>query len=229
MPSCRWPRPFLLSSLGPACLPAGRIALDLSVSLATCRHADGRGHALSHLLNLPACLPAGSPFSTSNISFSFADMPSCRWPRPFLLSSVGTACLPAGRIAFFNATFLFSRIPCSPLLCLAGMPDAGLLPLSPLYLIRRRHAGMPDVVVMPSVSRPAPACRHAGRGSHAFIISSGVGFMLSVSRPAPICRHAGHGCHPSVCGPAPACRHAGRGSRALCISSGAGMPACQTW
>ena len=124
----------------------------------------------------PSCLlPAGSPFSTSNISFSFADMPSCRWPRPFLLSSVGTACLPAGRIAFFNATFLFSRIPCSPLLCLAGMPDAGLLPLSPLYLIRRRHAGMPDVVVMPSVSRPAPACRHAGRGSHALFISSGAG------------------------------------------------------
>ena len=123
MPSCRWPRPFLLSSLGPACLPAGRIALDLSFSLPTCRHADGRGHALSHLLNLPACLPAGSPFSTSNISFSFADMPSCRWPRPFLLSSVGTACLPAGLIAFFNATFLFSRIPYSPLLCLAGMLD----------------------------------------------------------------------------------------------------------
>ena len=140
------------------CLPACRPDCLRSVSLATCRHADGRGHALSHLLNLPACLPAGSPFSTSNISFSFADMPSCRWPRPFLLSSVGTACLPAGRIAFFNATFLFSRIPCSPLLCLAGMPDAGLLPLSPLYLIRRRHAGMPDVGVMPSVSRPAPAC-----------------------------------------------------------------------
>ena len=64
MPSCRWLRPCLLLSSGPACLPACRIAfstLDISFSLPICRHADGRGHFFSHLLDLPACLPAGLP------------------------------------------------------------------------------------------------------------------------------------------------------------------------
>ena len=203
MPCCRWPRPYLLSSPGPACLPAGRIGLDISFpfptcrhangrgyalshllnlpaclpagspfstlnisfSLPTCRHADGRGHVFSHLLDLPACLPAGSPFSTSNISFSFADMPSCRWPQLFLLSSVGTACLPACR------------------------PDR---------LFQRHFSLFPNSVL----SSPVP-CRHAG------------------------CWTAS--AEPSVSHPAPACRHARRGSHALCISSGAGMPACRTW
>ena len=47
-------------------------------SLPTCRHADGCGRTFSHLLDLPACLPAGSPFSTLNISFSLPSCPACR-------------------------------------------------------------------------------------------------------------------------------------------------------
>ena len=65
-----------------------------------------------------------------------------------------------------------------------------------LYLVRRRHAGMPDVGVMPSVSRPAPACRtweacplYLVRRRHASMPD--VGVMPSVSRQAPACRHAG--------------------------------------
>ena len=97
MPSCRWPRPFLLSSLGPACLPAGRIALDLSVSLAKCRHADGRGHALSHLLNLPACC---LPDRLFRHQISLFPLPTCRHAdgRGHFFSHLLElpACLPAG-------------------------------------------------------------------------------------------------------------------------------------
>ena len=74
------------------------------------------------------------------------------------------ACLPAGRIAFFNIEYLFS---------FAVMPDARQSYL--FNLVRRRHTGMPDLGVMPPVSRPAPACQHAGRGSHALFISSSAG------------------------------------------------------
>ena len=134
--------------------------------------------------------------------------------------------MPAAKNFLLNFVSSFPALACRHSRCHihvsgissgAGMSACRTWESCPLYLVRRRHAGMPEVGVMLSVSRPAPACRHAGRGSHAFIISSGVGFMLSVSRPAPICRHGGHGCHPSVCGPAPACRHAGRGNHARCI------------
>ena len=242
------------------------------------------------------CLPACLPDRLFNIRylFFFANMPSCRWPWPCLISSPEPSCLPACRIAFkylFFPFFLrrhavmpmaaaisslicwnclpacrpdrlfqrhFSLFPNSVLFSPVPCRHAGLLPLSPLYLVRRRHAGMPDgmldmgaillyvvrrrdagmpdVVVVPSVSCPAPACRHAGRGGQALIISSGTGMPACRTwdscpqyLQAPACRHAGHGSHPSVCGPAPACRHAGRGSHALCISPGAGMPACWTW
>ena len=46
----------------------------------------------------------------------------------------------------------------------AGMTAGRMWELCSLYLVRRRLAGMPDIGVMPSVSRPAPACRHAGAG-----------------------------------------------------------------
>ena len=119
----------------------------------------------------------------------------------------------------------------------AGMPAYRTWESCPVYLVQRRYAGMPDVGVMPFVSRPVPACRLAGRGSHALCISSGTG--MPACRTWESCplylvrrRHAGMpdmGVMPSVFRPAPACRHVGHGSNALCISSGAGMPACQTW
>ena len=80
------------------------------------------------------------------------------------------------------------------------MPACQMWESCPLYLVRRQHAGMRDVGVMPSLSRPAPACRHAGHGSHALCNSSGDGM--------------------------PACRLR---ESCLCISSSAGMPACRTW
>ena len=156
MPSCRWPRPFLLSSLGPACLPAGRIALDLSVSLSVCRHADGRGHAFSS--PEPSCLPA-CRIAFFDIKYLFFLCRHAVMPMAAAISSlICWNCLPACRpdrlfqrhFSLFPNSVLSSPVPC-------------------------RHAGCWTASAEPSVSHPAPACRHARRGSHALCISSGAG------------------------------------------------------
>ena len=109
---------------------------------------------------------------------------------------------------------------CQPfLLPLSNPNNHGLL----LNLLRRWHAGMPDVTAMASKSPLAPACRYAGRHSHGFWISSGAR-MPACRTPQPCLlnlvrrRHAGM---PDVTAmasesrPAPACRHAGRHSHGL--------------
>ena len=78
---------------------------------------------------------------------SYQGQPVCRQAQ--------RACLPAGLPA------------CRPAYRLAGrsaLPSSGTIShrMNP---IQRRHAGMPDMGIIPSVSRPAPACRHAGLGS----------------------------------------------------------------
>ena len=134
LPSCRPAfrracRPAFLPTSLPACLPAScldarcfilsrsylpscRTTSSILFSLSVCRHADGCGHALSHFLDLPACLPAGLPFFNIRYLFFFADMPSCRWLRPCLLLSSGPACLPACRIAFSTLDISFSLPIC---------------------------------------------------------------------------------------------------------------------
>ena len=77
----------------------------------------------------------------------------------------------------------------------SGMPAFQMSHPCLRNIVRRRHAGMPDVGVMPSVSRPAPACRtwqscplYLVRRRHAGMPDDVV--IPLVSHPAPACRHA---------------------------------------
>ena len=140
------------------------------------------------------CLPACRPDCLRSLCF-FGDMPSCRWPWPCLISSPEPSCLPACRIAFFDIKYLFflcrhavmpMAAAISSLICWNCLPACrpdrlfqrhfSLFPNSVLSSpVPCRHAGCWTASAEPSVSHPAPACRHARRGSHALCISSGAG------------------------------------------------------
>ena len=209
--------------------------------------------AISSLISW-TCLPACRPDCLRSLFF-FANMPSCRWPWPCLISSPEPSCLPACRIAFFNIKYLFflcrhavmpMAAAISSLICWNCLPacrpdclfqrhfslfpnsvlsspvpcrHAGLLPLSPLYLVRRRHAGMPDGMLdMEAIPLYVVRRRNAGMPDVVVVpsISSGAGM--------PACRTWKSCLHYLV-----RRWHAGRWIHALRISSGAGLPACRTW
>ncbi len=133
--------------LSRSCLPACRTT-SFYFSMPTYCHADGCGRTFSPLLDLPACLPAGSPFSTLNIFFSLPSCPACR-----------------------TTSFYFSMTHLSFFLCRhAVMPKAGPMPsliswtflpaclpdhlfqvfILPLNLVRRLHANISDVIAVSS-------------------------------------------------------------------------------
>ena len=120
LPSCR---PAFRPAYRPGCQPA-----FLPTSLPACLPAwlSSRCHVFSPLLILPAG-PSLFTFLRLIYLFFFADMPSYRWPRPCLLSSLGPSCLPACR----TTSFYFSKTHLSFFLC--------------------RHAVIPMAAAMPSL------------------------------------------------------------------------------
>ena len=109
-----------------------------------------------------ACLPAGLP--TGLPAGWLACLPASR-----------PACLPSGlhTVWLVDLLYFLKFVRCrhagqhSHTLCISsgtGMQACRSWDLFPLYLVPRRHAGMPDVGAMPSVYCPVPACWHAGAG-----------------------------------------------------------------
>ena len=154
----------------PACLPScQQSSLTLLLCLVRCRHAcmpdniviplvshpaptyQHAGHAFSHLLNLPACR-SSLYISLTHLSFLFL---------------FRHAVMPASLPDSMTPSFL-----CLPA-CLPSCRQSSLT-LS-LCLVRCRYAGMPDNVVIPLVSHPAPACQHAGHWNQPLCILSGAG------------------------------------------------------
>ena len=175
LPSCQQSSLTLLLCLvrcRHACMPDNIVIPLVSHPAPTYQHA---GHAFSHLLNLPACR-SSLYISLTHLSFLFlfrhavmpASLPDSMTPSFLCLP----ACLPAviPTILPYSLT-MSSQVPVcrharqrSHTPCIssgAGMPACRTLESAPLCLVRRRHTGMPDDVVIPLVSHPALACRHA--------------------------------------------------------------------